>query len=53
METKCLRKCRENLSKFWKYAFVGGSGGGALEASDFIKNLVEKSMESSNFWKVS
>ena len=50
--TKLSRKFREKFSKFWKYAFVGVSGGGPPEASEMIKNLVEKSMETCNFLKI-
>ena len=43
--SKFTRKFREKFRKFWKYAFVGGSGAKPPEASDIFKNLVEKSME--------
>ena len=39
---------------FWKYGFVGGSGGGgAPEASEnILKKLVEKSMETCKLLKI-
>ena len=41
----------ENLRKFWKYGFVGGSGAEPPEASENIKKLVEKSMENGKILK--
>ena len=41
-------KIMEKHRKFWKYAFLGGSNGRippSPEASEIIKNLFEKSME--------
>ena len=35
------------------YTFLGGSGGRAPEACEFIKKLVEKSNETIHFWKFS
>ena len=39
---KFSRKFRGNFRKFWKYGFVGGSGGGAPEASENIKKRNRK-----------
>ena len=50
--SKFSRKFREKFRKFWKYWFVGGSGGGAPEASENIKKLVEKSMENGKILKL-
>ena len=50
--SKFSQKCREKFRKFWKYGFVGGSGGGAAEASENIKKLVEKSMENGKILKL-
>ena len=47
---KFSQKFGQKIRKFSKYAFVGGSGVESPEASEFIKNLLEKSMETSNFW---
>ena len=42
--SKFSQKLREKCRKFSKYGLVGGSGGGAPEASENIKKLVQKSM---------
>ena len=47
--TKFSRQLRE---KFWIYAFVGGSEGGASETSENIKKWVEKSMETCKILKI-
>ena len=44
--SKFSRKFREKFRKFWKYAFVGGSGAEPPEANEIIKKLVE------NQWKL-
>ena len=49
--SKFSRKFREKFRKFGKYAFVGGSGAEPPEASEIIKNLVEKSMETCKLLK--
>ena len=43
--SKFSRKFREKFRKLWKYAFIGVRGGAEPpEASEIIKNLVEKAM---------
>ena len=42
----------EKFRKFWKYGFVGGSGADPPEASENIKKLVEKSMETCKILKI-
>ena len=42
----------EKFRKFWKYGFVGGSGGGAPRSKQIFKELVEKSMETFKTLKI-
>ena len=50
--SKFSRKFREKFRKFWKYACRGGSGAEPSEASEIIKNIVEKSMETCILLKI-
>ena len=52
MFSKLSRKFREKFRKFREYAFVGGSGAEPIEASEIIKKLVEKSMETCKILKI-
>ena len=47
-----MRKCREKFSKVLEICNCRGLGGGAPEASEIIKNLVEKSTETCDFLKI-
>ena len=49
---KILSKFLRKFRKFWKYAFVGGSGAEPPGPSEIIKNLVEKSMETCKRLKI-
>ena len=42
----------EKFRKFRKYGFVGGSGAEPPEASENIKKLVEKSVETGKILKI-
>ena len=48
---KFYRNFRENLGKFFEICTIGDYGCGAPEAREIIKNLVEKSMETGNFFE--
>ena len=50
--SKFSRKFREKFRKFWKYAFVRGSGAEPPEASENIKKVLEKSMENCKILKL-
>ena len=50
--SKFSRKFMKKFRKFWKYAFVGVQGTEPPEASEIIKNLVEKSMETCKLLKI-
>ena len=47
--TKFSRNFKEKFRKLWKHAFVGGLGSCAPEASEIIKILLEKLMETCKF----
>ena len=46
-----MRKFSEKFKNIWKYTFVGGSRGGAPDANEISKTLVEKSMETCKLLK--
>ena len=47
-----MRKFSEKFKNIWKYTFVGGSRGGAPDANEISKTLVEKSMENCKILKI-
>ena len=48
--TKFSQKFSEKFRKFWKYAFLGGSGERSLPTlAKLLKKLGEKSTETGNF----
>ena len=44
------QKLGQTFRKIWKYAFKGSSGGeGYLQSNEYMKNLLERSIETSIF----